>query len=287
MRRLTRCALTFGLACMSSVGTALAAESPQAATSKQTIRYGKEASQFAELSVPAGKGLRPVIVLIHGGCWLSGFGIDYLQPLVAALNREHYATWTIEYRRLGETGAGWPQTFTDAGTALDKLRELAPAQHLDLARIVTVGHSAGGQLALWLAERPRLPKDSEIRGAAPLKVRAAIGLASITDMQRYRVGPAGSCHSAVDALLGGSPKDQPQHYARTSPAELLPPSVPQWLIQGREDPIVSFDEVVQYVASAAPKAHLVAIPGGHFEPVAPQGPAWTALLMALHEALAD
>lgn len=250
------------------------------AATSETIRYGDDASQTGELAVPAGAGPHPVIVLIHGGCWQSSFNASYLAPLASALNREGYATWTIEYRSLGN-GGGWPQTFVDAGNALDQLRSLALEHRLDLSRVVTVGHSAGGQLALWL------PENSELRGKNPLQVRAAIGLGAITDLQAYRIGPAGSCHSAVDALLGGSPQQKPQRYAQTSPAQLLPPSVPQWLIQGRDDDIVPADGVAKYVKSAGPKARLVAVAGGHFEPVKPEGSAWTALLKALREALSD
>ncbi len=255
----------------------------------ERIAYGGDASQFGELRLPQGSGPFPVLMLIHGGCWLSDFDYLYMSHLAAAITAEGYATWTIEYRRLGASGGGWPQTFLDAGRALDALRDIAPAHHLDLQRVAVAGHSAGGQLALWLAARPRLPAGSEIRGPDPLPLRGAIGLAAITDLAQYRVGPADSCHASVDPLLGGTPETQPQRYAQTSPRALLPIGVRQWLIQGQRDPIVPANSVSDYVQAAQRAGDTVTelrFDAGHFDAAAPDGEAWKALQTALKEALA-
>jgi hypothetical protein len=57
--------------------------------------------------------------------------LGLLRPLAAALTASGFATWNVEYRRLGN-GGGWPTTYGELGTAVDRLRELAPAYHLDL-----------------------------------------------------------------------------------------------------------------------------------------------------------
>jgi len=183
------------------------------------IAYGTHPSQFGELRVPAGAGPFPLLMLIHGGCWLSDFDYAYMSHWAAAITARGYATWTIEYRRLGASGGGGPATFTDVGNALDALRELAARRRLDLRHVAAAGHSAGGQLALWLAARPRLPASSAIRGADPLPIQAAIGLAAITDLAQYRIGPADSCHASVDPLLGGAPATVAERYAQTSPRQ--------------------------------------------------------------------
>lgn len=254
----------------------------------ERIAYGRDAAQFGELRVPKGRGPFPVLMLIHGGCWLSDFDYVYMSHLAAAITADGYATWTIEYRRLGDSGGGWPQTFLDAGGALDALREIAPAHRLDLQRVAAAGHSAGGQLALWLAARPRLPASSDIRGRDPLPLRGAIGLAAITDLAQYRIGPADSCHASVDPLLGGTPDTQPARYAQTSPRALLPIGVPQWLIQGQRDPIVSAASVSDYVRAATQAGDTVTelkFDAGHFDAAAPDGEAFKALQRALREAL--
>ena len=93
-----------------------------------------------------------MLALLHGGCWQAEYGLTPLGQLAQAIADRGAAVWSIEYRRLGN-GGGWPATFLDAGAALDHLRTLADEYALDLRRVVTAGHSAGGHLALWLAGR--------------------------------------------------------------------------------------------------------------------------------------
>src|SRR5258705_9819055 len=126
--------------------------------------YGSAPSQVAELFLPKGKGPYPVVVLLHGGCFLQQFeGFPQTSGLAADLAGRGYAVWNVEYRKLGEAGAGYPGTFQDVATAVDRLRAEAPKHDLDLKRVIAIGHSAGGHLALWAASRGRLPAASPLR----------------------------------------------------------------------------------------------------------------------------
>src|SRR5215470_13314808 len=124
------------------------------------IAYGPNEFQFGELRLPKGEGRSPVAIVIHGGCWMSEYGLSYMGHLSAALTEAGVATWSVEYRRIGNKGGGWPGTFEDVSRAADHLRTLAKTYPLDLSRVIATGHSAGGHLALWLAARKLLPKDS-------------------------------------------------------------------------------------------------------------------------------
>lgn len=250
----------------------------------ERIAYGDAPEQFGELRLPSGEGPFAVVMLIHGGCWLSDFDYAHLTRVAAALTHAGYATWTVEYRRLGNDGGGWPGTFLDVAQAADHLRPLAKKFPLDLKRVVAVGHSAGGQLALWLAARAGLPEDSALYRPQPLPLTGVIGLAAITDLATYRIGDEGSCHSSVDPLLGGAPAQVPERYAQTSPLALLPLHRPIWLIQGDDDPVVEPASAAAFIAAAQAKgdrAILTSVPTGHFELVVPQGAAYEALLTAL------
>ncbi len=253
----------------------------------QKIAYGSEPLQFGELRVPPGTGPFPLLMLVHGGCWLSDFDYVHARPLAEAITRAGYATWTIEYRRLGDAGGGWPNTFLDVGLALDHLRTLAAQQPLDLQRVIVAGHSAGGQLALWLASRARLPTGSALHVANPLAVTGVIGLAPITDLATYRIGPADSCHASVDHLLDGGPDTRAERYAQTSPLQRLPLGVPQSLIQGAGDPIVSAAATHRYAEAAKAAGDRVSLHvidcAGHFEPIVPGASTWAPLLQALRE----
>lgn len=249
------------------------------------LAYGDDPLQFGELSLPRGTGPFPVVMLIHGGCWLSDFDYRHVRPLAAAITQQGFAVWNVEYRRLGNDGGGWPDTFLDAARALDHLRVLASDHPLDLHRIVVVGHSAGGQLALWLATRDALPAASPLHVEHALAIAGVVGLAPITDLYRYRIGAPGSCNAAVDPLLGGTPEQVPERYAQVSPLQRLPLRVPIWLIHGDDDRIVVGADLQRFADAALAAGDRVALlrvaDAGHFENVVPGSSAWPALLTAL------
>jgi acetyl esterase/lipase len=235
----------------------------------ERISYGDGPQQFGELRVPKGDGPFPVMVVIHGGCWQNAFDYVYMTRFAGWLTEHGVATWTIEYRRLGDEGGGWPGTFLDAAMATDALRDIAGKSRLDLNRVYASGHSAGGQLALWLASRAKLPESSDLYRKDPMAIRGVLGLAAITNLETYRIGPPNSCHSSVEPLLGGGPDKVRSRYAETSPSRRLPLGVPQIFIQGEKDPIVEAASVREYVAAAKKSGDhtvILSLPeAGHFE----------------------
>src|SRR5271155_5707719 len=140
-------------------------------------RYGPHASQRADLHLPRTSGPHPLVVLIHGGSWHDHYGKIVTRPLAADLASQGWAVWNIEYRREGG-GGGWPATFDDVATAIDRLREITREAAPDLGRMVAAGHSAGRQPALWAAGRDRLPDDAP--GAHPrVKLAATVSMAGV------------------------------------------------------------------------------------------------------------
>ena len=199
------------------------------------ITYGGETrASTPELRVPDGSGPHPLVVFIHGGCFKATYATarDFA-AMGDALKHEGIATWNIEYRRLGETGSGWPGTYRDVGQALDHIRVIACEHHLNLGRVVVVGHSAGGHLAMWTAARRRLPKASALFLADPLPVRGVMDLAGPVDMTANIAGYEKLCgDTVITSLLGGTPAAVPDHYAHASAIKLLPLGIPQVLVLG-------------------------------------------------------
>ncbi|NGP53486.1 alpha/beta hydrolase [Thioalkalivibrio sp. XN8] len=251
------------------------------------IAYGEHPLQFGELRLPAGPGPHAVAVLFHGGCWRAEYDLAHVSHVGAALAAAGAAVWTPEYRRVGDEGGGWPGTFEDAAAGLDGLASLAPEHNLDLDRVVLVGHSAGGHLALWLAGRHNLPASHPLH-AAPARIRGVVALAGITDLARYAEGARG-CNAAVQLLMGGMPAEQPERYAAASPAGLLPLGVPQRLLHGALDPVVLLEQSSGYAEKAGAhgdEVRLEVIDGaGHFDLVAPFAPAWPRVEAAVLELL--
>lgn len=246
--------------------------------------YGSGPQQFGELRLPAGPGPHPVVVLLHGGCWQNAYDLGYMAAPAEALRRAGFATWTLEYRRIGDPGGAWTGTFQDAAAGTDHLRELARTRPLDLGRVVLAGHSAGGHLALWLAARRNLPAGSPIRSADPLPVRGVVTLAGIADLRAYAAG-SGSCNAAVPQLMGGLPAAVSERYAQANPRELLPLGVPVRLVQGDRDTTVPVAQATGFEAAAraaGDDARVVLLKGaGHFDVVAPFAPAWAEVERAI------
>jgi acetyl esterase/lipase len=206
------------------------------------IAYGTDPLQFGELRLPSTKGPHPVAIVVHGGCWLAKIGnmderavaIDNMRPAAAALTDAGIATWNIEYRRLGHPGGGWPGTFLDVARAADFLRTLASENTLDLARVVAIGHSAGGHFAMWLAARAKLPKTSELYINNPLPLSGVVDLDGPTDLKATIPLQQPICGSpVVTDLIGGSPEERAARYHDASPIELLPLGVQQVMFAGQ------------------------------------------------------
>lgn len=242
-----------------------------------SILYGPEEAQFIDLYFPAGSGLHPVIVLLHGGCWRLEYGAKPLGVLCQALVEQGWAVCNVDYRRAGN-GGDWPNTFQDVSAAVDLLPQLAADYPLDLGQVITMGHSAGGLLALWLAARSNLPENSELYRVNPQPVQAVIALAGIANLHH---GVAQEmCLDGLAVVMGGLPADVPERYQQGSPHELLPLGIPHYHIVGDSDPKILAN--TQTFISAAQQAGdqpglFIAPQCGHFEVVIPQTPAWTII----------
>lgn len=245
------------------------------------VSYGSDPAQFGDLYLPQQPGPHPVVLLLHGGCWRAQYSLTLVGQLAAALRQVGLAVWNVEYRRLGN-GGGWPTTFQDVAMGADFLQTLAPQFALDLSRLVTVGHSAGGHLALWLAGRHNLPDTSPLYVEEGVRVHGVVSLAGIPDL--IAGVQSNICRGACQEVVGGLPEDVPDRYQQASPLALLPLGVPQWHLSGTEDQIVPTAYLQQYVevATQYDEVHLKVLPdAGHFELIVPTTSAWPAVRHAI------
>lgn len=249
------------------------------------IAYGDDPLQFGELRLPRGRsGKHPVIVLVHGGCWQGAYDIAHTRPMAAALAEAGFAVWSLEYRRIGNPGGGWPNTFADVARGTDHLRSLAESHALDLTRVIAMGHSAGGQLVLWLGTRGTLPAGHPLHAAAPLPLAGIVALAPIADMARYGAA-SGGCNSAVSPLMGGTPAEHDDRYAAVDPIRRLPLAAPAQLVHGTLDRTVLPEQSTRFEAAAraAGGAAVTLVPldgAAHFDVIAPTSPHWPRIVAA-------
>lgn len=220
------------------------------------IPYGADPNQFGELHLPAGPGPHPVVVFIHGGFWRAKYDLTHASHLCNAIAEAGCAVWSIEYRRVGQTGGGYPGAFEDVRAGAEYLAQIPG---LDRGRVVLAGHSAGGHLALWLAAQETM------------ELREVIALAAVSDLRRARELNLGD--GAVAAFMGGGDRD-----SLGSPIELLPMRVPQCLLHGTADDVVPI-ELSESFARASKNAQIIPLPGaGHLEVIDPRSNEWPAVL---------
>lgn len=229
------------------------------------LAYGQDANHFGDLRLPVGSGPHPLAINIHGGFWRAAYNLEHNGHLCEALRAKGVATWSIEYRRLGQAGGGWPGTLHDVLAAAEHVYELARDYPLDLDRVIAMGHSAGGHLALYLgAELPWL--------------RGVVSLAGVADL-RHALDLKLS-REVVKDFLGGTYVEVPDRYRHASPVERLPLRRPVVLIQGKDDDIVPPAIAERYAAAAREQndpVRLELLAGGHFELIDPASPQWATV----------
>lgn len=222
----------------------------------EVVAYGREVEQIAD--VRSGDGKRPLVVVIHGGFWRPAIDRTHSGPMCAALAQSGWTVASIEYRRV----PGQPDlTVEDVALALRTLPGKI-AKHD--GRVLVIGHSAGGHLALWAASaRP----DPRLDGALALAPAADLRLAHRLDLG----------DGAALAFLG----EDPANRADLDPARMPSPAIPAAIVHGDADGIVPLEVAASYV-SAHPQTRLVKLPGvGHFPVIDPLTAAWSAVVAEL------
>ncbi|MDQ0754677.1 alpha/beta hydrolase [Arthrobacter sp. B3I4] len=250
---------------------------------RQKYHYGNDPSQWAELFLPDGAAPKGVVVVIHGGYWRSQYGAELGEPLAKDLAAHGMAAWNLEYRRAGN-GGGWPHTFDDVLAGIDKLRDAATEHGLDLDRVVALGHSAGGHLAVWAAGRSRLGQlripdaDRQLQckndgGAVHLAgVVSQSGLLNLAEAEKLNLS-----NGAVSNFLGGSSERYPKRHKYADPMTAVPLRTPVYAVHSTEDDTVPMSQSEAYSAAArtggAP-VQFLRVPGDHFSLIDPKAAAY-------------
>jgi acetyl esterase/lipase len=228
------------------------------------VAYGADPNQFGDLRLPKGKTPFPLVINIHGGFWRAKYDLAHAGHLCAALTAIGLATWNIEYRRVGNPGGGWPGTFEDVRNAYRFLPQLAKRYSIDINKVVVMGHSVGGQLALCLA-------------AHETSLKKVIPLAGVVDLQQ--AWNLHLSHDAVVEFLGGKPSDVPEHYREADPMQLsIGHATTQWLIHGAADDVVpsyfSRNYAQQKQARGEDVHYTEVSTAGHYDLIDPHSQAW-------------
>jgi len=239
-----------------------------------SLPYGNDPNQFGDLRLPKSKGPFPVVVNIHGGFWRAKYDLVHAGHLCAALTAKGIATWNLEYRRVGNPGGAWPGTFEDIASGFRFVPQLAKRYNLEATRVLVMGHSAGGQLALCLAAHE------------PATTRV-VSLAGVVDLQQ--AFELHLSHDAVAEFLGGKPAEVADHYREADPLRLSIPSAQQILLHGTNDDVVPVAFSRRYVEEKRKTKEdvtLLEIPkADHFDLIDPRSTAWPQVEKAVVDLL--
>ncbi len=250
-----------------------------------TVAYGTESAlQVVDVWLPTGAGPHPTVLMVHGGCWQTEIADRRIMNWIAEdLRRRGVAVWNIDYRGVDREGGGYPGTFLDAAAAADALREHARRFHLDIDRLVAVGHSAGGHLALWLAARHRLSVGSPLRTSNPLPITHVVSLGGLPDLEEAARPPGSGCGTEVIARLTGG------RFADTSVPRLGPIGAKQVLVNGMQDRIIPVAYAEGYAAPMRARGDDVRVRmvdrTGHVELIAPESAAWAVAVAEIMKGL--
>jgi len=263
----------------------------------RTIRYGDHPRQVVDLYLPPGAGPHPVVVMIHGGCWSAPWDRTLMNHVSDDLRRRGIAVWNIDYRVIEEGGTGYPHVFADAAAAFDALVPHASTFDFDMARIIAVGHSAGGHLALWLAGRHVLDARQDARRDTPAvrrppraQLRGVISLGGLPDLELAEQPPGSGCGTEViGKLIGRGQPGRTDPFADTSVPRMGPLGVPQVLINGTSDRIIPTFYAEDYAGKMRAKGDDVRVRlierTGHIELIAPETAAWAAAVEEIEKVL--
>lgn len=282
MRLTRRATLASGVGLATSLAAGLAgcsspAPKPAAHAPRPTRhRYGSRSQQYGDLYLPHSSHPRGTVVVIHGGFWQAGYALDLGAAISADLAQRDWVAWNIEYRRIRD-GGGWPNTFADVAGAVDHLAGLG----VGTDQVVTLGHSAGGQLAAWAASR----RGTDLPGGAPrVKVTATVPQAGVVDLATAADNRLGG--TAVLDLVGGRPSRLPDRYRKADPIQRVPLGAPIRCVHGTSDDTVPISQSKAFVGAAraaGDDAELVEVPGDHFSLIDPDTPAWRRTVQVLGE----
>ena len=233
----------------------------------ERVAYGQDASEFFDVWIPHDQPVRGSAIMIHGGFWRARYDLTHASHLCAALAKNGIAIASLEYRRVGNPGGGWRGSYQDILAGFDAAKRVLP----DADRLVVLGHSAGGHLALRLAV-----DRSAMRGVVALAPVASLSMAYELNLS----------NGAVGEFLGGTPGAIPGVYADACPS-LHSSMVRRVLIHGTEDDIVPISLSRKFVKTRADDpggVRMIEIDGaGHFDVIDPESKAFPTVLQTVTE----
>lgn len=205
------------------------------AKSTLNVSYGEDTAQRMDIYLPANRSFHSTksIILIHGGGWNSGSKNDFVSYIDSFQKRmPDYAIFNINYRLVNGSNL-FPTQEKDVKAAIDFVVNNSTEYHINKNKLVLLGVSAGGHLALLQGYKYHNPK-----------VAAIIDFFGPTDLLTMFQKP---WHPYVPFVLqmitGTTPKQNAAVYKQSSPVNYVSAnSAPTLILHGSNDKIVNVSQ---------------------------------------------
>lgn len=182
--------------------------------------------------------LTPVIVQVHGGGWVGG-DKGQVQDWNQWMNDQGYTVFDVQYRMPPE--AGWKDEVGDVKSALGWIVENADTYKIDSNRIILMGESAGGNLAMLAAYSMGDKHLSPSTDVPDVLVKAVINMYGPSDMTLFYKNNSSMRYvkDVMNQYIGGSPSEYPERYEMLSPISYVQKNTPPTItFLGTSDRIV-------------------------------------------------
>ena len=187
--------------------------------------------------------LRPAVVQVHGGGWVSGFKRAQGVPLLGQLASLGWVGFNIDYR-LGPRAA-FPAHLVDVKRAIAWLRDNAERFGIDPGFVALTGQSAGGHLTALAALTQNDPVYQPGFEDADTSVQAAVPLYGVYDLtDRFGHWVEGTVDNfLVPWVMKSHPDEDPEAWAAASPMDRVHPGAPPMLvIHGDKDSLAPVED---------------------------------------------
>jgi acetyl esterase/lipase len=221
------------------------------------LSYGKDTAQRMDVYLPAGRSTDATrsVVLIHGGGWNSGSKNDFATYIDSFKTRmPDYAIFNINYRLVNGSNL-FPAQEQDVRAAINFISAHSKEYHINKNKLVLLGVSAGGHLALLQAYKYSNPK-----------VAAIVDFFGPTDLTAMYQKPWHPLVPyALQMITGSTPSNNPAIYYQSSPVNYVNEhSAPTLILHGGSDHVVNVSqskELKNKLDAAGVKNELVVYPG--------------------------
>jgi acetyl esterase/lipase len=234
---------------------------------QQDVTYGTAGGHPLLLDVyqPAepSSGLRPAVILIHGGAWTS-FDKTTMRGMGTFLARSGFVAFSVDYRLMHGAENRWPVQLDDVQRAVRWIRANAAKYGVDPDHIGAFGHSAGAQLAALLGMEEAHETSDPALAKYSSKVQAVVDVSGPTDFTTHGDSDG---DGFLSAFFGGDYAHHPTVWQDASPVFHVSRNVSPFLIlHGTHDesvPMAQAQELADKLKQAGVPVKFVTVEDVH------------------------